>query len=102
MALIKSPIELIVGLGRTFRLKAVKENNWFFVQKLLNHEFYKPKNVKVTANRKRVDRQQSTSTLRMHLPQLIFGNNDINFELHLDLDQSPGSKKFVYLKPTKI
>ena len=37
MALIKSPIELIVGLGRSFRLKAAKENNLFFVQKLLNH-----------------------------------------------------------------
>ena len=97
MALIKSPIELIVGLGRTFRLKAVKENNWFFVQKLLNHEFYKPKNVKGwPIGREWID--SNSLTLRMHLPQLIFGNNDINFELHADLDQSPGSKKFVYLK----
>ena len=97
MALIKSPIELIVGLGRSFRLKAAKENNWFFVQKLLNHEFYKPKNVKGwPTGREWID--SSSLTLRMHLPQLIFGTNDIDFEVEPDLDQSPGSNKFVYLK----
>jgi hypothetical protein len=40
----------------------------------------------------------SSLTLRMHLPQLIFGTNDIDFEVEPDLDQSPGSNKFVYLK----
>ena len=37
-------------------------------------------------------------TLRMHLPQLIFGAKELDFEVEPDLDQVPGSNKFVYLK----
>ena len=97
MALIKSPIELVVGLGRSFRLKAAKENNWFFIQKLLNQELYKPKNVKGwPMGREWID--SNSLTLRMHLPQLIFGAKEVDFEVEPDLDQVPGSNKFVYLK----
>lgn len=86
MSRIKSPIELLVGMGRQFNLEHEDERAWSFLQKALDQILYRPPNVAGW----RVNRQWINSnslTLRLRLPSVLLADGFIEMNLRPELDE---------------
>jgi uncharacterized protein (DUF1800 family) len=77
--LIKSPVELLVGLQRNFGINFQQKQSVLFIQKALGQILFYPPNVAGWAGGKSwID--SSTLMTRMKLPELIFKDSEITFK----------------------
>lgn len=77
-AKIKSPIELIVEMGRTLGLSVSNEKAWLFPQRALGQVIFHPPNVAGWPGAKSwID--NSTLMLRLNFAALIFDKAEVNF-----------------------
>lgn len=90
MTKIKSPIELIIGIGNDFKLQNSEPNTWSFVLKLLGQELYKPLNVKGWPEGRQWINSYSLP-MRLLIPQIILGNESEELNISPDYDQAPGA-----------
>jgi len=76
---IKSPIELLVGYQKFFDLSFPANETWLFIQKILGQILFLPPNVAGWQEGKSwID--SSTLLFRMTLPDLIFGQQEVDFD----------------------
>ena len=98
-AKIKSPIELMVGLARQFKIENEDQKKWILLQRMLDQVLYQPPNVKGW----KVDREWIDSNslpLRLRLPSIILTNAELNLEMKPDYDANPndGNKQNPFTK----
>lgn len=89
---IKSPIELMVGLMRTFYINLEKSNGYVFIQKVLEQVLFKPPNVAGwPGDKKWID--SSRLAFRLRLPAVLLTNGVIDLDEPVDLEASPKELK---------
>ena len=98
-AKIKSPIELMVGLARQFKIENENPKKWMLLQRLFDQVLYQPPNVKGW----KVDREWIDSNslpLRLRLPSIILTNAELSLEMKPDYDANPddGIKQNAFTK----
>ena len=88
MACIKSPLELIVGLGRQVDLKSTDDKAWLKLQKILDQVMYKPRNVEGwKVNQEWID--SNSLPLRMRLASWLLNDGQIELRTKHDYDANP-------------
>ncbi|ANQ49133.1 DUF1800 domain-containing protein [Flammeovirga sp. MY04] len=91
-AKIKSPIELIVGLKRTFDLQPKSERVWLILQRNLGQELYFPPNVAGwPGDTTWID--SSRLAMRLRLPSILLNNGIIPIAFKEDYDVNPNENK---------
>lgn len=88
---IKSPVELLAGIGRMLPMELENEESLLFLQKALGQVLFYPPNVAGWPGGKTwID--SSTLLLRMRIPQLIVDADELNIRTKDDDDQQMGRK----------
>lgn len=88
--IIKSPVELLVGIQRWLSLKPESEEVFLFLQRALGQVLFYPPNVAGWPGGKNwID--SSSLMLRMRIPQLINQTEDLNINAKSDDDQMMGT-----------
>jgi uncharacterized protein (DUF1800 family) len=88
LAKIKSPIELIVGLSRQFKIESSTTKSWITFQKMFDQELFRPPNVKGwKENQEWID--SNSLPLRLRLPSIILSNAELNIGIKPDYDENP-------------
>lgn len=89
---IKSPIEFIIGLARSFQMKTEEQKSWAFLQRVLEQVLFDPPNVAGwPGNQNWID--SNRLTLRLRLPSIIITNGDLEPDAKPDYDMNPNYKK---------
>jgi len=83
---IKSPVELIVGMIRNFRIEFINEKPLLALQKVTGQMLFNPPNVAGWAGgRQWID--TSSLMYRLKLPEIIFKSSNLEFDYKDDLDE---------------
>ncbi|MBB6459581.1 DUF1800 domain-containing protein [Flammeovirga kamogawensis] len=91
-AKIKSPIELLVSLKKSFGLNPVNEQSWIILQKNLDQELFNPPNVAGwPGNRDWID--SSRLAMRLRLPSILLNNGDIPIAYKENYDEDPNDNR---------
>ncbi|MEM6697719.1 MAG: DUF1800 domain-containing protein [Bacteroidota bacterium] len=89
---IKSPMELIAGLMRTFEVTIENPLSLIFIQKALGQKLFDPPNVAGwTGGKSWID--NSTLMLRMNLANVIFQNSELNLRVKDELEAKKRGKR---------
>lgn len=85
---IKSPIELLVGLGRSFYIELENPQGYIMIQRVLEQVLFKPPNVAGwPGDKKWID--SSRLAFRMRLPSVLLANGTIDLDPPVDLEAAP-------------
>ncbi len=88
---IKSPLELLAGIMRTFDVNFKTEDSILFVEKALGQVLFKPPNVAGWAEGKNwID--NSTLMIRLNLVAFLFQATDINFKIKEEFESKKRNK----------
>ncbi|OHX68473.1 hypothetical protein NH26_06780 [Flammeovirga pacifica] len=91
-AKIKSPIELIVGLKKSFDLSPKKDKVWLILQRNLGQELYYPPNVAGwPGDTSWID--SSRLAMRLRLPSVLLNNGQIPIAFKEDYDTNPNENR---------
>jgi uncharacterized protein (DUF1800 family) len=89
---IKSPVELLVGLCRSFAITLDNPQGYILIQRFLEQVLFKPPNVAGwPGDKKWID--SSRLAFRMRLPSVLLTNGVIDLEPPVDLEASPKAEK---------
>lgn len=89
---IKSPIELLVGLCRSFHIQLENPQGYIMIQKILEQVLFKPPNVAGwPGDKKWID--SSRLAFRMRLPSVLLTNGVIDLAPPVDLEANPEDDK---------
>ncbi len=89
---IKSPVELLAGLCRSFDITFDNPQGYILVQRFLEQVLFKPPNVAGwPGDKKWID--SSRLAFRMRLPSVLLTNGVIDLEPPVDLEASPKEEK---------
>jgi hypothetical protein len=92
MVKIKSPIELLVGLSRQFKIESEDHRPWIFYQRAMDQTLYRPPNV--AGWKVNQDWINSNSlALRLRLSSIILADGYIDLDLKPELDEMAIKKR---------
>ncbi|NLR90730.1 DUF1800 domain-containing protein [Flammeovirga agarivorans] len=98
---IKSPIELLVGLKKSFQLDPLYKKSWIVLQRNLDQELYIPPNVAGWPGDKSwID--SSRLAFRLRLPSLLLNNGEIPLAFKEDYDVDPNEDRTKMRKIAKF
>ncbi|MEM7163804.1 MAG: DUF1800 domain-containing protein [Bacteroidota bacterium] len=88
MCRIKSPVELLVGIGRQIDLRSTDDKAWMKIQRIFDQVLYKPRNVEGwKVNQEWID--SNSLPLRMRLASWLLNDGMIEFNPKHDYDSNP-------------
>ncbi len=88
MTIIKSPLELIAGIGRQFNIKSKNTNSWTQYQRLNNQILFRPPSVAGWKKDKEWINSNSLA-LRLRIPSIVLSGGDVEMYSKPDYDADP-------------